>query len=67
VKHEPVTEEKHALSRDKKRRESEQGKDWRQRKSTHCLEIRKGGKVSEARTSSRGKARTSWRQEGEGK
>jgi hypothetical protein len=52
----PATEEKHALSRDKKRRKSERGKDWQQRKSMHFLETRRGGKVSQARTGDRGKA-----------
>jgi hypothetical protein len=36
-----VTEEKHAQARDKKGRESEQGKDQQQRKSTHKLETMK--------------------------
>jgi hypothetical protein len=53
-----VTEEKHALPRDKKGRESDQGKERQQRKSTHCLETRRGGKVSKARMGNRGKART---------
>jgi hypothetical protein len=53
-----VTEEKHALPRDEKARESEQGKDGQQRKSTHSLETRRQGKVSKARMGDRGKALT---------
>jgi hypothetical protein len=55
-----VTEEKHTLSRDEKGRKSERGKDRRQRKSTHFLETKWGGEVSEARMGDRGKARTSY-------
>jgi hypothetical protein len=58
VKQESATEEKHALSRDKKGRESEWGKDWGQRRSTHSLETRRGGKVSEARKGDSIKAHT---------
>jgi hypothetical protein len=50
-----VTEEKHALPRDKEGRESERAKDRQQRKSTHFLEMRKQVKVSEARMGDRGK------------
>jgi hypothetical protein len=46
------------LPRDKKGREGERGKDGRQRKSMHCLEMRRGGQVSEARMGDRGKAHT---------
>jgi hypothetical protein len=53
-----ATEEKHTLPRDKKGREGERGKDWQQRKSMHKLGTRREGKLSEARTSSRGKSRT---------
>jgi hypothetical protein len=49
---------KHALPRDKNGRESEWSKDWQQRESMHFLETRRAGKVSEARTSDRGKAPT---------
>jgi hypothetical protein len=52
-----ATKEKHTLSGDEEVRDSERGKDGRQRKSTHFLETRKGGKVSKARMGNRGKAR----------
>ncbi|KAJ7814325.1 hypothetical protein B0H14DRAFT_2604197 [Mycena olivaceomarginata] len=61
-----VTEEKHAPPGDEKGRESERGKDGRQRKSTHDLETRSRGRVREARMGDRGKAHTLWRREGEG-
>jgi hypothetical protein len=54
-----MTDEKHALSRDEKGRESEQGKDWQQRRSMHSLGMGRGGKVSKARRSKRGEAHTS--------
>lgn len=58
---------KYTLPRDEKARASEQGKARLERKSTHFLETRKRGKVSEARISDRGKAHADYRQEGKSK
>jgi hypothetical protein len=55
----PATGEKNAQAGDEKGRESEQGKDWQQREGTHFLEMRRGERVREARTSETGKAHTS--------
>jgi hypothetical protein len=62
-----VTVEKHALSRDEKGRKSEQDKHGRQGKSTYKLETRRQEKVSKTNMGGRGKAHTSWRQEGKKK
>jgi hypothetical protein len=50
--------EKHTLPTNEKERESEQDKDEQQRRSTHFLQMRRRGKVSETRTSNIGEAPT---------
>jgi hypothetical protein len=53
-----VTEETHALPREEKAMESEQGEDRCWMKSMHQLERRRQGKVSEARIGDREKEHT---------